>query len=164
MTHSILGSRGTIQDPEDILAKIREWGKAHRAEVLAMDARSVIGRDHLESAVAHAERAQAQGTMSARSLAAETLLYASGHRQVVDAIHAAGLRKGTERAALVLWEADDPEGLLKALGWVRDDRVLDAEGKSLEILGTTETEKGTVRPDRTTDLALEKVALVDISK
>ena len=162
MRHAILGARGSIQDPEAALGKIREWGQTHHAEVLAMDARSVFGRDHLESAVTHAERAQAQGAMGARTLAAETLLYASGQRQIVDAIRVAGLRKGTETVALIAWTADDPEDLLKSLGWVRDDRVLDARGKSLEMLGVNELERGTVPEEEAADLALEKVALLDV--
>ena len=164
MSHQSLGARGTIEDAEPVVRALRDWAQARRAEVLAVDARVVFGRDHLESAIFHAERAKATNAMSAHSLSLETLLYLSGRRQVVDAIRVAGLRKGTRTIGLAVWNAERPEELLKALGWSRDDGVLESAGKSLELLGITEQEEGTVVEIRRADLALEKVALLDIEK
>jgi KEOPS complex subunit Cgi121 len=164
MSHMIVGARGRIEDPESAVRRLQEWSRAHHAVVLAADARTVFGRDHLESAVRHAERAQASNRMGARTLAIETLLYVAGKRQVVDAIRVAGLRKGTRAIALVLWGVDDPDDLLSSLGWTRDDTVIEPAGKSLEVLGVTERERGTVTEAAVADLALEKVALLDVSK
>lgn len=143
---------------------MREWGRANDAEVLAADARAVIGRDHLESAICHAERARNEDRMASRSLDIETLLYLSGRRQVVDAIRVAGLRKGTREIALVLWNTQEMDGFLRALGWTRDDTVLKARGKSLELLGIHELEQETAGEAAAADLALERVALLDILK
>jgi KEOPS complex subunit Cgi121 len=164
MSHAILGARGVIRDPEEALKKVRLWAASHGAEILVADARAIFGRDHLESAVRHAERARAEGRMSARSLAVETLLYVSGQRQVIDAFRVAGLREGTEGIALVLWAVENAEELLTGPGWARDDAVLEAAGKSLDVLGITKTEKGTVVNAAVADLALEKVALLDVTK
>jgi KEOPS complex subunit Cgi121 len=164
MNHVLLGARGAIQDPEPILRHVREWGQARGADVLVADARAVFGRDHLESAVRHAERARAEQTSSTRSIAMETLLYLSGQRQVADAIRAAGLRTGTDTIALVIWPGDGSQDLLAALGWAREDAVLESAGKSLDRLGVTEVEKGTVPETTVQDLALEKVALLDVAK
>jgi len=164
VSHQILGTRGTIEDAEPVVRALRDWAQARGGEVLAVDARVVFGRDHLESAIFHAERAKATNAMSAHSLSLETLLYLSGRRQVVDAIRVAGLRKGTRTIGLVVWNAERPEDLLKALGWSRDDGVLEHAGKSLELLGITKKEEGTVVDTRRADLALEKVALLDLEK
>jgi KEOPS complex subunit Cgi121 len=164
MNHVLLGARGAIQDPEAILSQIRQWGQARRAEVLAADAQAVFGRDHLESAVRHAERARAEQTSSTRSIAMETLLYLSGQRQVADAIRVAGLRNGTDTIALVIWPGDRSQDLLTTLGWARDDAVLESAGKSLDRLGVTKVEKGTVPETTVQDLALERVALLDVAK
>jgi KEOPS complex subunit Cgi121 len=164
MKHALLGARCAIQDPEAILRQIREWGQARGAEVLAADAQAVFGRDHLESAVRHAERARAEQTSSTRSIAMETLLYLSGQRQVADAIRVAGLRQGTETIGLVVWPGEDSQELLAALGWARDDAVLESAGKSLDRLGVTEVEKGTIPETTVQDLALERVALLDVAK
>lgn len=164
MSHQILGSRGKILNPESVVKQVEEWARAQGAEVLVVDARAVFGRDHLESAILHAERAKATKTMTARTLSLETLLYVSGQRQIVDAIRVAGLRKGTEAIGIVAWDIENPDELVKCLGWTRDDRVLDAVGKSLEVLGITEQDQGTLPPTRAADLALEKVALLDLAK
>jgi KEOPS complex subunit Cgi121 len=164
VSHAILGARGVIRDPEESLKQVRLWAASHGTEILVADARAIFGRDHLESAVRHAERARSEGRMGARSLAVETLLYVSGQRQVIDAFRVAGLRKGTERVALVLWPAENPEELLSGLGWTRDDAVLEAPGKSLDVLGVTKTEKDTIGETAATDLALEKVALLDVTR
>jgi tRNA threonylcarbamoyladenosine modification (KEOPS) complex Cgi121 subunit len=164
VSHVIAGARGDIADPEATLRQVREWAKARQAEVLVADARAVFGRDHLESAVRHTERAKTEGRMGARSLDIETLLYLVGQRQVVDAIRVAGLRNGTRTIAVVLWTSEDVDGLLRALRWSRDDGVLEARGKSLEVLGVNELERETVGEAAAADLALEKVALLDVLK
>lgn len=164
MTHVIVGARSVIMELDSTLERIQEWAQGHRSEVLAADARAVFGRDHLESAVRHAARARDTQTMSARTLPTETLLYLAGQRQIVEAIRVAGLREGTTSAAVVLWDIEGPEALLRELGWTRDDSVLEAMGKSLEVLGVNETDQGTVSEAAAADLALERVALLDLTK
>src|SRR5207247_9558827 len=112
----------------------------------------------LEIDTCTAERAKATNAMSAPSLSLETLLYLSGRRQVVDAIRVAGLRKGTRTIGLVVRNAERPEDLLTALGWSRDDGVLEPAGKSLELLGITKQEEGTVVETRRADSARENGA------
>src|SRR5256886_15078518 len=102
VSHQILGARGTIEDAEPVVRGIRDWAQAGSAEVLPVGAPVVFGRDHLESAIVHAERAKATNAMSAHSLSLQPLLYLSGRRQVVDAIPVAGLRKWTRSLGLVL--------------------------------------------------------------
>lgn len=164
MTHGIAGARGSVPDRDAVLRKAQAWASSHGAEVCLADASVVFGRDHLESAALHAERAKATGTMATRSLSMEALLYLSGRRQVADAIRAAGLRSGTRAAAVLVFGDAPVEDLVAHMGWSRDDSILAPEGKSLAALGLDAPAQATVPQDRIADLALERTALVDLEK
>ncbi len=164
MTHRLAGARAVVSDPESIVREAQDWAAARNSEVLLADASAVFGRDHLESAAVHAERAKAAGTMVTRSLSMEALLYLSGRRQVADAIRVAGLRAGTRAAAVVVFGDAPPEELIAELGWERDDEVLAPAGKDPSVLGIGDAERGTVTSEKIADLALERTALVDVSK
>jgi len=164
MTYEIGGARGTIVDHEAILKKIHAWAESADCDVLLADARVVFGRDHLETAVRHAARAQAAGTMVARSVSMEALRYLSGRRQVADAIRTAGIRPGTKGVAIAVFGEPRLDDLVAALGWSRDDAVLEPTGKSLRTIGISEAESGPLPTSQRPDLALEKVALLDLEK
>lgn len=164
MTHAIAGARGRIEDPEETLMKAHAWAERHECEVLLADASAVFGRDHVESAVRHAVRAREAAAMVARTVALEALRYLAAQRQVVDAIRDAGIRAATEEIAVVIFGKTDPTEMLKKMGWRRDDDVLRARGKPLDRLGISAEEATTVPEDRRTDLALERVALLDVHK
>ena len=164
MTYEVAGARGTVDDPEAVLKKAHVWSKASEGEVLLADARVVLGRDHLDTAVRHALRAQSNGTMAARTVSAEALRYLSAQRQVADAIRIAGIHRGTKELAIAVFGRAGVQELVAALGWSRDDRVLDSEGKSFEAIGITKAEWATLPPNQRADLALEKVALLDAEK
>ena len=102
--------------------------------------------------------------MVARSLAMEALRYLSTARQVADAIRIAGIRAGSVDLAVVVFGDATCKSLEKSQGWVHDDRVLDARGKSLAHFGITNEEAATVPEDHRADLVLERVALLDVMK
>ncbi len=164
MSHAIAGAKIRIEDHEAVLAKASSWARDHGVDLFLAEARAVHGRDHLESAARHAERAKANGTMTTKSLAMETLVYLTGQRQVADAIRAAGLRKGTTGVAIVVFGFESPENFIREHGWTRADDILSAEGKPLPEIGVTAAEEKTVPNERRHDLALEKTALVDVMK
>ena len=164
MTHDLGGTRVSIDEPEGVLRRAAHLARERNVEILVADARAVFGRDHLESAALHAERAKEHGTMSTRSLAMETLLYLSGHRQVSDAIVVAGIRRGTEALAIVVFGNLRAAEAIAAMGWTPEANVLDALPKDPSVLGLTEAERSTVPKARWPDLALERVALLDVEK
>ena len=164
MTFDIAGAKASDVEPEAVVRTVAEWAASRGAEVCLLDARSVFGRDHLESAALHAIRARDARTMSSRSVAMETLLYAAGARQVQDAIRSLGLRQDTTAIGVVLFGPAKVDDLVHDMGWSRDDGVLDAEGKSLENLGISDREAQTVSDRQRADLVLEKVALLDVEK
>ena len=148
----------------ETIRQAQDWGGPLGIDVLLADAAVVFGRAHVESAIQHALRAHDAGTMVAHSVSMESLRYLSAQRQVADAIRIAGIRAGTQELAVAVFGTGSTEELLKLFGWVRDDTVLEPREKSLMALGFTKQALSTVPPDRQNDLALEKVALLDVWK
>ena len=164
MKYSISGARGRVKDPMETIHHAQDWGGPRGIDVLLADATVVFGRAHVESAIRHALRAHDAGTIVAHSISMEALRYLSAQRQVADAIRIAGIRAGTQELAVAVFGADSTEELLKLFEWVRDDTVLEPKKRSLTALGFTKQALSTVPPDRQNDLALEKVALLDVWK
>ena len=164
MTFDIAGAKASVVNPETVVRTAAGWASSRGAEVCLLDARSVFGRDHLESAARHAIRARDSQTMSSRSVAMETLLFAAAARQVQDAIRSVGLRADTTAIGVVLFGSARVDEFIHGMGWSRDDGVLNAAGKSLERIGISDPEAKTVSERQRVDLVLEKVALLDVQK
>ena len=155
----IVGARGASGDPAQRLAALKDF-----AGIQLLDARFVCGGDHLVSAAEHADRAMREGTNVANSLAVEFVVYASGERQIADALAKMGIRDDTTEFAVAILGGDSPTEVLRALGLTRDDGVLESTPARLRAFGLTDAEIASVPPDRATDLVLERVALVDLLK
>ena len=164
MSHAIAGARGRVKDRDAVLRRAQDWAAARGSDVFLADACVVFGRNHLESAVLHAERSRDAGSMATRSLPMEALLYLAGQRQVADAIRVAGIKEGTTVVAMTVFGSAPVDDLIAHLGWSRDDDVLNARGKDLRVLGIRDTEFGTVLQESRADLALERTALLDVLK
>ena len=148
-----------------ILAALRAFSSENQVEVQLFDAASVVNSDHLRSAAAHALRSRGRKTMRSGSLPMEILLYASGRRQIRDAMAIMGLSGNTGRIAALLvgpGAAEKAPALLKAIGCAPLSEKQAAGGAgALERLGVPVKGAG---PEQLTDLALEQVALLDIEK
>lgn len=147
-----------MDDPPRMLEALRALG-----EGAAVDADLVCGRDHLQSAAMHALRSFDRGANACSTLGMETVLYASGERQISKALVKMGLRPGAERVALALFDAD-ADAVLQTLGLRRDDAVLEPSVEKAKRFGISEAELRAVPPDRYPDLVLERVAFVDLAK
>jgi len=143
---------------ESILERAKESG----AEVLVLDGDMVFGTDHLGSALHHARRAIDEGRNSSKSLTMETLLYASGERQLGAAIEKMSVSEHTRSVVVAILSGgrfDIGEGWSQ-LG----PRQADVDQDRLKRYGFTEAELSTVAPEDRTELVLERVAFVDILK
>jgi KEOPS complex subunit Cgi121 len=154
----ILGAVGQVDDADRLLAAVKRVG-----EVLILDADAVCGPEHLRTAVEHAQRAFQRGTNAASSLPMETLLYASGERQISSALKKMGVRKGNQRLALVIFDGSIEE-TLAALGVVREDGVLSTSREKLIRMGVSEEELAALPPGLESDLVFERVAFVEMLK
>ncbi|MFB6070569.1 MAG: KEOPS complex subunit Cgi121 [Halanaeroarchaeum sp.] len=151
---------------ESVPALVNELEDASEAgtAVQAFDARYVAGREHLETAVAHANRSVERGENVADDRSVEILCYAAGRRQIDRAL-AMGVGEGTTPVLVV---ADGPA----------EDRVADRVGTLVASVATLEEGE----PDRIreffdvtpaeqdatdaplADLVCERVALLDVEK
>ncbi|MBI0583521.1 MAG: hypothetical protein ISF22_04760 [Methanomassiliicoccus sp.] len=157
----VLGARGKVEGPEALIEALRSL---QGGEGAALDADLICGADHLRSAASHALRAFGRGDNAATTLAVETVLFASGERQISKAVRKMGLRKGAERVALVLFDVPDADAALATLGLERDDRVLEPSLEKARRFGLTDGELAAVPADKYPDLVLERVAFVGLSK
>jgi len=161
----VWGRPGKGLELPGMLAALREFFTAQCVEVQLFDAEAVVNSDHLRSAAAHALRSRERKTMRSVSLPMEILLYASGRRQIRDAMAILGLSERTRRIAVVLvgpGAAEKAPALLKELRLAPLSETEAAGGASaLERLGVPLNGAG---PEQLTDLALEQVALLDIER
>ena len=143
---------------DSVISKASESGAA----VLVLDGSMVFGSDHLASAAFHARRAVAEGRNASDSILMETLLYASGERQLSSAIDKMSVSDSTTSVAVALISG---EGFDPGRGWAemaRRPQAVDPE--SLRRFGIGPAETGTVGPEEAAELVLERVAAVDLIK
>ncbi len=157
----ILGVKGQVQDTKVLISALQS---IDGGEGLALDADMVCGRDHLVSATMHATRAFERGDNASSTLTMETMLYASGERQISKAARKMGPKVGGERMALVLFDVPDPEKVLRDHNLARDDSVLEGSMEKALRFGITHEELRAVPADRFEDLVLERVAFVGLHK
>ncbi len=169
---AVFGARGAaVEDVKSWLARLQEVASAVGLRAQALDADAVCGREHVVSALLHARHASEAGRGLARTLETEWALCVAGVRQVGVALERAGVRKGTSRfAIMLLFEGDalPPEeavaAFLRGMRLERDDCVLEPKEEALRRLGVGDAELRAVPRDRWTELALERVALLDLER
>ena len=164
-----------IDDPDAFLGTVDDVAEAHGVTIQAFDARYVVGREHLERAVALATRAISRGEAIARDEGVEILLYAAGRRQINRAL-AMGVPEGESPLVAVVVDTglESPAGVPTAdeaaaadalrdhldptetLGEYDEDRVCD-------FFGITEREREATVGDLT-DLVCERAALLVVEQ
>lgn len=167
----IIGATGNIHDIEGFLKKVTQFVKENNVLIQVFDAELIYGKNHLISAYEHAKRAMDRKKNTTNSIEMETLLYASGERQLKLAIPKMGVKKSSVSVALIFIAESKTKisnqlisEFLKELSLNRDDGVLEGNENTLKKFGITETEIRTVMKVKYGNLILEKVALVDIIK
>ncbi|MFB6282007.1 MAG: KEOPS complex subunit Cgi121 [Haloferacaceae archaeon] len=93
-------------DVDGFVGDLGAIGDRHGATVQAFDARYVVGRAHLERALACADRARERGEGIARERGVEVLLYAAGRRQIDRAL-TMGIGAGRTPAVVLVDGGDE---------------------------------------------------------
>ena len=153
MDVKVIGLRGKASFDEMVKHFISLGG-----ESVIMDPMYVCGKDHLISAVMHAERSFQHGTNRSKTLLTEIILYAAGERQINKAMERMKPKSGKDEYAAVLLNVPD-DLKLDEIGMVRDDSILEANDDKAKLLGF---DKSFGIPFE--DQALEMVALLDLAK
>jgi KEOPS complex subunit Cgi121 len=166
--------RVRIRDTDEFLRLIGA-GKAPNVEVQIFDAEGVATWQHLYFAILNALTAFKNKTNKSKSLAMETMLYASAQRQIRKATEILGVKPGSPNVAvLIIGErTKDLESTLskisKQIKAETDETVLELTNKKIantqKIFGITKEELGAVTKERQTekaltDLVIERMALL----
>jgi len=159
----------TITDKKTFLSGVHAAADRHKTRIVCFDADKIAGRCHAEKALRLARRAESEGTMIANSFEMEALLYAGGTRQCSVAVPF-GIHDGGNRlyvcccpevpavwqdlASCMAFIPEPPQEIspekaarLAALFAITPDEIAAAGGS-----------------ERLTDLVLERVALLEVSK
>jgi len=140
---AITGFRNAkIADVEELFSIIRK-GERSSAEIQLFDAKSVATWQHLYFAVLNALTAFKNHENISKSLAMETMLYASAQRQIRKAMELLGIKSGTPEIA-VLIIGEKLEAVKSALSTVsthvnaqQDDTVLELSKEKIRIIQKT---------------------------
>lgn len=164
----IIGCRGKIESADKFIEDARDHISKFfsEKEVLLqfLDADKILGKEHIHSAIEHAQRAFKRKNNISSTMAMEILIYAAGEPQISNALEKIGLKDGSERIAMVVDGKLDIEGLLAHLNLKRDDEILEYKDFKLREFGISENEISTVGKEKLKDLVLERVAMVDVRK
>jgi KEOPS complex subunit Cgi121 len=163
---NIIGATGKIKNIDIFLKKISNIAQENNTIIQVFNADLIYGKKHITSAVEHAKRAMIRKTNTTNTIEMEILLYASGDRQLKNAISKMGVKKGNANIAFFIENKSDEieEIILKELLLKRDDKILKGDINTLKKFGITDDEIATVSKEKYGHIILEKVAMVDIIK
>lgn len=164
---SVSMGRMEIRSVPDLLSTIRDIAGQSRTRIVCLNAEMMAGRRHAEEAIRQAIRAEKEGTMTARSLEMEVMLYASGQRQT-----SLAMRFGLHEGVMPAWIGIIPNStiawdLLQSFATPVPDEEGIPESRIpvlQELFGITDAEIKTVGKERIADLVIERTALLNILK
>ena len=167
MNTEIISGVVQIEDVENFLKMLSEVSKKYRVIIQVLDADRIASKEHINFAVEKAKKAMHEGRNIAKDLGIEILLYASGKRQIEQAM-SMGVHHGKNSVAIVIM-GDDTKGAGSEMKTViHEAPVLDyTECKKRKLIKTfdiTEAEIRAVGEDKIPELILERVALLDVMK
>ena len=138
---------------------ISEYFNSADVDVIVMDSMRVFGRNHVISAMEHAERSFRNGTNRSKTIITEFLLYMAGERQISRALST--MKPKSEQGGIV---AVFPNGVSKSVlegsGMKRDDSVIDGTEEKAKVIGLSKNGLDVSYED----LVLEMVAMADVMK
>lgn len=173
---SITGRRNVkIDDVNEVLRLLKD--EAEPCTLQLFDADCVAGAKHLFFAAVNAVHAMEQKRNVSDSLSMETMLYASGQRQIRKALDMLGIKPNTSKVAVLLIDKDentisDAESRVsQRIDGIRDDEVLEIREKKkiqrlkglfeISDLEVKALNRGAMKPEQAiTQLIVERGALL----
>lgn len=148
---------------EDLLFVAAKSNRIGPLQLARLD--RIAGAAHIRSAAQHAQRAEAEGRMQAKSLEVEFMRYLAGERQIRRALEKMGVVDGAAHAVVVGLgpkRLDAVQHFVHSLGLKTDDGLLDGGPERVTAFGITAKQLAATTPAARHDLVLEAVAEVDI--
>jgi KEOPS complex subunit Cgi121 len=118
----VVEGEAVVEDVDEFVGRLSDIGEESGVAIQAIDARYVVDREHLQRAVALANRAGERGEAIARDRAVEILLYVAGRRQINRALEI-GVAEGTTPVVVVVDGGPgggDESGAVAAVGDLLD--------------------------------------------
>ena len=154
----------SVVDVDAFVADLGDIGDEHGAAVQAFDADYVADREHLASAVAHANRAFERGANVASERAVEVLLYAAGRRQIRRAL-AMGVDEGDSEVVVVVDGGDEAAAADAVRGLLAAERpTLGGDEATLRAFFDVSEAESAAAAGGLADVVRERVALLDVEK
>lgn len=150
---SVVGAEGDC-DVESLKENLQKIG------VLGVDAQVVCGKEHLIAAANYAAKSFSNKKNICATLAMETMLYASGERQISKASEKMSI-KNSKSIALVIFD-QDADAVLDDLKLNRNDSLIEASDDKLIRYGISKKEIESVPEHKKYDLVLEHVAFATL--
>ena len=133
-------------------------------EIVPLESALIFGKDHIESAISHAERAFKSGRNIAKSFGIEITRYASGERQISKALSKMCSKPESCHHVLLIVGDCDAGKIVEELSVGLEKDAIASDGKDARMFGLSEAELSTVAKRRQADLVIERVALLDLEK
>lgn len=162
--YKIIGATGKIDSVEDFIKKARDFISDSDSLLQFINGEKVLGKEHIQSAIEHANRAFDRKDNISANLAMEILIYTAGKSQIQTALEEIGIQNGCEKMAIVVDDKIEIDSLLAHLNLKRDDGVLEFKELKLREFGISESEIMACDKKKIKDLILERVAMVDVRK
>ncbi|MCX6689370.1 MAG: KEOPS complex subunit Cgi121 [Methanoregula sp.] len=158
----------TTNDRDALLGVIREIAERHHTRIVCFDAEKLAGRAHAERACQFAGRSFSSGNQISNSFEMEALLYAAGSRQCSVAA-TFGIHNGENHLYVCCcpegestW--DDLAGHLTFVAGIDESMTEKKTAQLMNLYGITPEECAAAGPGRITELVLERVAFLEVSK
>jgi KEOPS complex subunit Cgi121 len=143
------------------IGRLLRLAEANDSEILVVRSDLVFGSDHVRSALYHARKAFESGRNVSASLAMETLLYASGERQLNSAIRKMSVPEDAREFVVAVISGAVP---VSASDSTELSGKVECRREDLLRFGIGEAEILTVPGRDPNELVLERVAAVDAIK
>ncbi len=160
----IIGATGKVDSVNKFISRAREYISDSNSLLQFIDAESVLGKEHIQSAIEHSIRAFERQDNISTNLAMEILIYTAGKPQIQNALEEIGIKNGCEKMAVIADDKIKINGLLAHLNLKRDDNVLEFNESKLRKFGISTSEIMACDKEKIKDLILERVAMVDVRK
>lgn len=171
-THIIGISETQIYDVEDVLRQIKRLAKEKGVILQLVDANRITGKEHLKLASYHAKKAFQQNSQISNSIEIETLLYATGQRQIDKALTLMGITPKTKNVAVVaLFPPHKPnlseifQEIISLLKGKKSKKVFNfTSEKERTLIQLFEITSEELKTGSTHDLIIERMGMLELTK
>lgn len=171
LTHIIGITEAQIEDVPVLLQRIKQLAIKYDISLQLVNADRVATKEHLQVASYHAQKAFQQKTATANSLEIETLLYATGQRQIAKALTLMGISPNTKDIAAIICcsptitISEPVREMLDILKGKEADFVLQMTPKKEKaLIKMFEITLEELKSASTYELILERMALLELTK